>query len=89
MSRRTTGTNTVDLHNLKTSEAVRVVSQSINAWYSSKEKTPFTIICGPGTHSKNMKPVLFPVIEQQLAREGWQYKVNRGHGILQVTGVAK
>lgn len=82
----------LDLHGLSVHEALVVVKQGVNAWYSGTRMlesgslvTPFRVVTGLGTHSVNGEARLLPAVRKYLEREGW--KVTVSGGSILVTGL--
>ncbi|GAA6009551.1 hypothetical protein JCM10207_003823 [Rhodosporidiobolus poonsookiae] len=80
--RAITGQNVVDLHGLTLSQALTVVDEACNNWWSASRETlsppPLRIITGIGRHSRNQRAVLGPAVTRHLDKEGWRWKWDDG-----------
>ncbi|KZP01553.1 hypothetical protein CALVIDRAFT_532323 [Calocera viscosa TUFC12733] len=84
--------HTIDLHGLTLHEALHVVKEGVNAWYSSSgsgyaPNHSLTIITGLGKHSPNQQGVLGPAIFKALEKDGW--RVTKRPAAVVVIGVAR
>lgn len=86
--------NSLDLHGLTKHQAVPIVSNYLQSWWSNHSHSvnnfntsfvhPFRIITGAGTHSTNSRPALLPTIINLLDREHWKWKPedDRSNGLI-------
>ncbi|GAA6064558.1 hypothetical protein JCM10212_006204 [Sporobolomyces blumeae] len=69
---------TVDLHGLTLSHSLKIVEESVNAWWANARESasphPLRIVTGIGRHSKNQTPVLLPAVTKHLDKHGWRWK---------------
>ncbi|GAA5852266.1 hypothetical protein JCM8547_006718 [Rhodosporidiobolus lusitaniae] len=77
-----TGKDVIDLHGLTLSQALTVVDDACNDWWSSSRcsfsPTPLRIITGVGRHSRNQRAVLAPAVTRHLDKNGWRWKWDDG-----------
>ncbi|KAK9760084.1 hypothetical protein K7432_016247 [Basidiobolus ranarum] len=85
--------HTVDLHGLTVAQALAVVKDTVNDWYSREEMKsgrsyfkPLTIITGLGNNSPSYNSRLGPAVTNRLIKEGWKLDVSR-KGFVIVKGV--
>ncbi|BGP17856.1 hypothetical protein JCM10213_008346 [Rhodosporidiobolus nylandii] len=80
--RAITGRDVVDLHGLTLSQALTVVDEACNSWWSASRETlsppPLRIITGVGRHSRNQRAVLAPAVTRHLDKEGWRWRWDDG-----------
>lgn len=84
----------VDLHGVNVQDAVRIVKDRVEAWWTNgasewaragKARGPgLRIVTGIGRHSEGKKGKLGPAVGGMLLREGW--KVEMGEGVVVVVG---
>ncbi|KZT59457.1 hypothetical protein CALCODRAFT_516070 [Calocera cornea HHB12733] len=84
--------HTIDLHGLTLHEALHVVKEGVNAWYSSSgsgyaPNHSLTIVTGLGKHSPGQQAVLGPAVFKALEKDGW--RVVKGPATVTVTGIAR
>ncbi|KAI8320838.1 hypothetical protein GQ54DRAFT_248488, partial [Martensiomyces pterosporus] len=85
--------NIIDLHGVSRAEAVAVVLEEANVWYSHTKSTdahlqrpaPLHIITGLGTHSVDGKARVHPSVARALRENGWWFE--EGRGFIDVLGV--
>lgn len=98
-------TSTIDLHGLTASEALPLVSRSVDAWwaqaqsergigvdgklYQSPDWQPLTVITGRGIHSRDHVSVLGPRVVKLLIKDGWRVRIAGDGGSLEVVGRVK
>ncbi|GAA5998618.1 uncharacterized protein JCM10292_002827 [Rhodotorula paludigena] len=74
--------NTVDLHGLTLAQALSIVDEAVNSWWTAARDTeypvPLRIVTGVGRHSRNNTPILAPAVAKHLDREGWRWKWDDG-----------
>ncbi|KAG9295751.1 hypothetical protein G9A89_008979 [Geosiphon pyriformis] len=73
--------NLLDLHGLSVKEALTVVKEGLEQWYSSvagRDK-PLKIVTGQGNHSPNGIAKLPPAIARMLDKENWDVVTNQGY----------
>ncbi|CAE6499724.1 unnamed protein product [Rhizoctonia solani] len=85
-----TSSKAIDLHGLTVNEALEVVKEGVNAWWSSAGSAstpnePLQIITGRGRHSRGNVPVIAPAVTKLLERDGW--RAHKREGTVYVTGV--
>ncbi|CAO1614681.1 unnamed protein product [Sympodiomycopsis kandeliae] len=80
----------VDLHGVTVREALSIVQDELNQWWSlpsgANTKRSLTIITGAGKHSPNQVAILTPSVAKYLQREGWKADVDRSRGVITVRG---
>ncbi|KAH8928950.1 hypothetical protein BT69DRAFT_386724 [Atractiella rhizophila] len=92
---RDRGTGDVDLHGLTAVNAVAVVKEFTDDWWTNKadlRPPPLRIITGVGRGSPNQVSVLVPAVGQFLDRGGWKWAYeggDRGSGVILVKGRAR
>ncbi|GAB5591961.1 hypothetical protein Unana1_06861 [Umbelopsis nana] len=84
----------LDLHGLTIAEAVELVREGVNQWWSRSTMRagrtkikPLTIVTGLGRHSDHGQSRLYPAVLGLLTREGWKVDAF-SRGSLLVTGLA-
>lgn len=85
------GAGTVDLHGVTVREALSIVSEELNKWWSlpsggGNRREALTIVTGAGRHSPNQVAILTPSVAKYLQREGWRADVDRQRGVIVVRG---
>lgn len=85
------GGGAIDLHGVTVREALSIVGQELNNWWSrptsvGSRKEAMTIITGAGRHSPNQVAILTPSVARYLQREGWRAEVDRTRGVITVRG---
>lgn len=77
----------IDLHGVTVREALSIVGEELNSWWSKPGKRePLTIITGAGRHSPNQVAILTPSVAKYLQREQWRADVDRNRGVIVVRG---
>ncbi|KAI8578729.1 hypothetical protein K450DRAFT_245234 [Umbelopsis ramanniana AG] len=84
----------LDLHGLTVAEAVELVKEGVNQWWSRSTMRagrtkikPLSIVTGIGKHSDHGQSRLYPAVMGLLTREGWKVDT-MSRGSLLVTGLA-
>lgn len=82
----------LDLHGLTVAEAVELVKEGVNQWWSRSTMRagrtkikPLSIVTGIGKHSDHGQSRLYPAVLGLLTREGWKVDT-MSRGSLLVTG---
>lgn len=84
---------TLDLHGVTVQQAMKITNERVTDWWvktnstDDKAITPFHIITGIGSHSKNGESRLGPAVTKLLRNGNWKIEVNNGH--VRVLGVQK
>ncbi|KAG2187932.1 hypothetical protein INT44_000682 [Umbelopsis vinacea] len=83
----------LDLHGLTVAEAVELVKEGVNQWWSRSTMRagrtkikPLSIVTGIGKHSDHGQSRLYPAVMGLLTREGWKVDTT-SRGSLVVTGL--
>ncbi|CAO1633537.1 unnamed protein product [Parajaminaea phylloscopi] len=77
----------IDLHGVTVREALSIVNEELNSWWSKPgRRDPLTIITGAGRHSPNQVSILTPSVAKYLQREQWRADVDRTRGVIVVRG---
>ncbi|CAG8499377.1 5431_t:CDS:2 [Funneliformis caledonium] len=77
--------NVLDLHGCSVNEALTIVKEKLNQWYSESGGTslkPLKIITGLGKHSPNGVPKLPTAINKFLVKDNWNVKEYKGYLIV-------
>ncbi|CAI2166804.1 8831_t:CDS:2 [Funneliformis geosporum] len=80
--------NVLDLHGCSVNEALTIVKEKLNQWYSESGRTslkPLKIITGLGKHSPNGVAKLPSAINKFLVKDNWNVKDYKGY--LMVNGI--
>ena len=84
----------LDLHGVGVADAVRIVSDRVNAWWDSLSdakyapggggpaRAGYRVVYGVGRHSRDGAPRLGPAVSRMLIREGWKVEVGHGESIV-------
>ncbi|CDZ97510.1 Glucosyltransferase-Alg6p [Phaffia rhodozyma] len=88
MSNRVTPT-WIDLHGLTAYQALRVVHERVQVWWTSglSSTSHFSIVTGRGSHSAHGRSVLRPAVARSLVNDGWQISLGK-EGMIVVIGAA-
>ncbi|KAF3936879.1 hypothetical protein ABW19_dt0205860 [Dactylella cylindrospora] len=84
---------TLDLHGVTVQQAIKITTERVTDWWVKTNNTdqnvitPFHIITGIGSHSKNGESRLGPAVSKALVKGNWKIEVKHGH--IRVLGVQK
>ncbi|KAF3917744.1 hypothetical protein ABW20_dc0101641 [Dactylellina cionopaga] len=83
----------LDLHGVTVQQALKITNERVTAWWvktnstDNKAITPFHIITGIGSHSKNGESRIGPAVSKMLIRGNWKIEIRTGN--IRVLGVQK
>ncbi|KAL1920694.1 uncharacterized protein VTP21DRAFT_1071 [Calcarisporiella thermophila] len=87
--------NLLDLHGLTVSEAVAVVRDGVNQWYTNsitrlarEPMRDLRIVSGVGNHSPDRVARIYPAVVRMLLREKWRIDISN-QGVILVKGAAR
>ncbi|KAF3907895.1 hypothetical protein ABW21_db0201738 [Orbilia brochopaga] len=84
---------TLDLHGVTVAQALKITNERVTSWWvrttstDDKAVTPFHIITGIGSHSKNGESRIGPAVSKMLLKGNWKIEIRTGN--IRVLGVQK
>ncbi|KAK6354850.1 hypothetical protein TWF696_003982 [Orbilia brochopaga] len=84
---------TLDLHGVTVAQALKITNERVTSWWvrtnstDDKALTPFHIITGIGSHSKNGESRIGPAVSKMLLKGNWKIEIRTGN--IRVLGVQK
>ncbi|KAJ6261308.1 hypothetical protein Dda_3977 [Drechslerella dactyloides] len=84
---------TLDLHGVTVAQALKITNERVTSWWvrtnstDDKALTPFHIITGIGSHSKNGESRIGPAVSKMLMKGNWKIEIRTGN--IRVLGVQK